>query len=65
MWKCLQVKSRTSIVPFAAILDGRQKLPPDYWREWVRVPYFAVVAFTIGTYFAHPYMLRAAYYLGW
>eukprot|EP00619_Florenciella_sp_RCC1007_P002597 CAMPEP_0205909224 /NCGR_PEP_ID=MMETSP1325-20131115/3738_1 /ASSEMBLY_ACC=CAM_ASM_000708 /TAXON_ID=236786 /ORGANISM="Florenciella sp., Strain RCC1007" /LENGTH=67 /DNA_ID=CAMNT_0053275503 /DNA_START=22 /DNA_END=221 /DNA_ORIENTATION=+ len=38
-----QVESRTSIVPFAAIVDGRQKLPADYWTEWVRLPY-AVIA---------------------
>lgn len=59
------VKERTSVVPFAAILDGRQKLPEDYWKEWLRVPYFAVVAFTVGTYFAHPYLQLAAYKLNW
>ena len=61
----MQVQARTSIVPFAAILDGRQQLPPDYWREWLQVPYFAVVAFTSGTYFAHPYMQQIAYFLDW
>jgi zeta-carotene isomerase len=59
------VKGRTSIVPFAAILDGRQQLPNDYWREWARVPYAAVVVFTLGTYFAHPLMQQAAYLLNW
>jgi zeta-carotene isomerase len=60
-----QVEARTSTVPFAAILDGRQQLPRDYWKEWLRVPYAAVVIFTIGTYYAHPVMQRAAYWLGW
>jgi zeta-carotene isomerase len=59
------VKARTSVIPFAAILDGQQKLPDDYWREWLRVPYAAVVVFTIGAYFAHPYMQLAAYNLNW
>ena len=61
----MQVEARTSVVPFAAILDGRQQLPSDYWREWLRVPYAAVVAFTIGTYYAHPALQWAAYKLGW
>ena len=40
------VAERTSVVPFAAILDGRQTLPPDYWKELVRAPY-ALIA--VGT----------------
>ena len=59
------VKARTSVVPFAAILDGRQTLPPDYWREFARAPYLAVTAFTLGAYFAHPLMQQASYALGW
>jgi zeta-carotene isomerase len=61
----LQVKEETSTVPFAAILDGRQKLPRDYWKEWLRVPYAAVVAFTIGTYYAHPLLQQTARSLNW
>ncbi|GLC43362.1 15-cis-zeta-carotene isomerase [Pleodorina starrii] len=59
------VKARTSVLPFAAILDGRQKLPEDYWREFARAPYFAVTALTIGAYFAHPLMQAASFSLKW
>jgi len=60
-----ELKRRTSVVPFAAIADGRQQLPKDYWREFVRVPYAGVVIFTLGAYWAHPLMQQAAYYLDW
>lgn len=51
------VKAKTSIIPFAAILDGRQQLPQDYiQKELVRIPYVIVAAVTIGAYFAHPFM---------
>eukprot|EP01026_Neomeris_dumetosa_P053418 TRINITY_DN4769_c0_g1_i4.p1 TRINITY_DN4769_c0_g1~~TRINITY_DN4769_c0_g1_i4.p1 ORF type:complete len:348 (-),score=20.65 TRINITY_DN4769_c0_g1_i4:145-1188(-) len=60
-----QIAKSTSILPFAAILDGRQKLPKDYWKEWTRVPYFVITIFTLGAYWAHPYMQRAAYWLNW
>ena len=32
----LAVKERTSTVPGLAILQGRQELPPDYYKELVR-----------------------------
>lgn len=31
-----------------AILEGRQQLPDDYWKEFVRVPYLAVIIFSVG-----------------
>lgn len=61
----LQVKARTSTVPFAAILDGRQKLPDDYWKEFARWPYVAVTCFTLGAYICHPLMQQASYSLHW
>jgi len=60
-----KVKDRTSTIPFAAIVDGRQKLPDDYYKEFLRWPYLAVTLFTLGAYFAHPYMQLAAYKLNW
>lgn len=60
-----EVKQRTSIVPFQAIWEGRQQLPADYYKEWLRPSYWAIVAFTVGTYYAHPLMQRASYWLGW
>lgn len=59
------IRERTSIVPFQAILEGRQELPEDYWKEWVRLPYFVVTAGTIGAYLAHPYMMAGAALLDW
>jgi len=59
------VKSRTSIMPFQAILEGRQVLPPDYYKEFLRMPYLAVTLFTLGAYFAHPVMQSASFYLKW
>ena len=61
----LEVKARTSVVPFLAILEGRQVLPEGYWREWARAPYVAVVAGTTAAYFAHPWMMAGASLLGW
>lgn len=59
------VKARTSTAPFAAILDGRQKLPADYWKEFVRVPYVTITALTLGAYWAHPIMQAASFSLHW
>ncbi|KVI08276.1 NnrU, partial [Cynara cardunculus var. scolymus] len=57
------VKSRTSILPFAAILDGRQKLPKDYYKEFIRLPYLTITGLTLGAYFAHPLMQAASFRL--
>mmetsp|Transcript_11838 Transcript_11838/g.37604 ORF Transcript_11838/g.37604 Transcript_11838/m.37604 type:complete len:379 (-) Transcript_11838:258-1394(-) len=59
------VKSRTSTWPFAAIMDGRQQLPPDYYKEFLRVPYAAIIVFTLGAYFSHPLMQTGAHMLPW
>ena len=59
------VKARTSIVPFQAIWEGRQKLPSYYYREFFRVPYVAVTLLAFGTYWAHPLMQSASHWLGW
>lgn len=59
------VKSRTSVVPFAAILEGRQKLPKDYYKEFIRLPYLAITFVTLGAYFAHPLMQAASFGLHW
>lgn len=48
------VEARTSVMPFAAIVDGRQELPPDFLTEFVSAPYLAVVLFTVGAYTVHP-----------
>lgn len=60
-----EIKKRTSVVPFAAILDGRQELPPDYYKEFLRGPYALVVGGTTAAYFAHPFMQAGAALLDW
>eukprot|EP00967_Tisochrysis_lutea_P146497 scaffold276652_cov36-Tisochrysis_lutea.AAC.2 len=56
----LAVKERTSIIPFAAILEGRQVLPADYYKELIRAPYVLIAVGTMGAYLAHPYMQAGA-----
>ena len=60
-----RVKSVTSVVPFQAVLEGRQVLPRGYWKEWARVPYAVVVGGTCAAYAAHPFMMGGAAWLGW
>ena len=59
------VKRRTSIIPFAAVLDGRQKLPQDYYKEFLRLPYLSITMLTLGAYLAHPLMQVASFRLHW
>jgi zeta-carotene isomerase len=60
------IKSKTSVVPFAAILDGRQELPPDYLtKELLRLPYALVIGGTVAAYYAHPFMQAGAALLHW
>jgi len=59
------IKSKTSVVPFQAIIEGRQELPEDYYKEFLRGPYLVVIGGTIGAYFAHPFMQAGAALLNW
>ncbi|KAL5058221.1 hypothetical protein RYX36_029825 [Vicia faba] len=59
------VKGRTSVVPFLAILDGRQKLPIYFYKEFIRLPYFTITSITLGAYFSHPLMRAASFKLHW
>ena len=54
------MRERTSIVPFQAVLEGRQQLPRDYYKELLRAPYLLIAAGTLGAYAAHPYMQAGA-----
>jgi len=55
-----KIKERTSVIPFQAIIEGRQVLPPDYYKELLRAPYALIAVGTLGAYFAHPYMQAGA-----
>lgn len=54
--------ARTSVVPFAAVADGRQSI---VLSEFLRPAYAGVIAFVVGTYAAHPAMLRLVGNLHW
>jgi uncharacterized membrane protein len=58
----LKVKERTSVMPFAAIVDGRQQL---VWQEFLRPAYVGVALF-VGLFWSlHPLLIRATSHLPW
>ena len=50
------VKARTSVIPFLAIVEGRQKLK---WQEFLRPAYLGVLLFVLLVWWGHPWMLQA------
>jgi uncharacterized membrane protein len=56
------VKARTSIVPFQAVLDGRQQL---VLTEFLRPAYLGVVAFIFLFWWAHPWLIQATTRVSW
>ncbi len=56
------VKERTSIMPFGAILQGRQTLN---WQEFMRFSYLGVVGFIGLLGWAHPWLIDATSRVGW
>jgi uncharacterized membrane protein len=55
-------KARTSVIPFLAILQGRQTLK---WEEFVRPAYLGVIGFTLLLWGAHPLLLKATENVNW
>ena len=53
------------VIPFQAIIEGRQELPSDYYKEFLRGPYALVAGGTIAAYFAHPFMMAGAALFKW
>ncbi|MBD2666669.1 NnrU family protein [Richelia sinica] len=56
------VKQRTSIVPFQAILDGRQSLQ---WHEFLRPAYLGITIFVGLLWWAHPLLIEATSKVQW
>lgn len=56
------VKERTSVIPFLAILQGRQKL---VLHEFLRPAYLGVTAFVLLFWWAHPLLIRATGSIDW
>ena len=54
--------SRTSVIPFLAIFQGRQTLK---WQEFLRPAYLGVAAFVLLFWWAHPILIRATGNVAW
>ncbi|VEP18797.1 putative NnrU protein [Hyella patelloides LEGE 07179] len=57
-----KVKERTSVIPFLAVLDGRQQLK---WQEFLRPAYVGVVAFVMLFWWGHPWLMVATSRVPW
>ncbi len=58
----LAVKARTSIIPFLAILQGRQTFR---WQEFMRPAYLGVAIFVGLLWWSHPLLIVATAQVGW
>ena len=56
------LKQRTSIIPFQAIIDGRQSLN---WEEFLRPAYLGVAIFTGLLWWSHPLLFVATSRIMW
>ena len=63
--KAEAIKEVTSVVPFAAIISGKQVLPKDYYMEFFRLPYATIVIGSVAAYYAHPFMQAGSTLLKW
>ncbi|MBE9098171.1 NnrU family protein [Vacuolonema iberomarrocanum] len=55
-------KARTSVIPFLAILQGRQTFE---WKEFLRPAYAGVAVFIGLLWWAHPFLVRATSHVAW
>eukprot|EP01035_Chromulina_nebulosa_P017538 gene17538-23100_t len=55
----------TSVIPFEAIINGKQQLPSDYYKEFLRLPYLTVTIGVLIAYQAHPFMQAGSALLHW
>ncbi len=58
----LTVKARTSVIPFLALLDGRQSLK---WQEFLRPAYGGVAAFVWLLWWGHPWLMQMSGKVNW
>ncbi|HIK55884.1 MAG TPA: hypothetical protein IGS37_12060 [Synechococcales cyanobacterium M55_K2018_004] len=56
------LKSRTSVIPFLALLQGRQTLE---LKEFLRPAYVGVTGFILLLWWIHPLLIRATENVGW
>lgn len=57
-----ELKQRTSLIPFKAILDGRQSIQ---WVEFLRPSYLGVITFVLLLWWSHPLLLQATSNVKW
>lgn len=57
-----KVKERTSIIPFLAIIQGRQTLE---LQEFLRLSYLGVTLFILGLWKVHPLLISATSLIPW
>jgi uncharacterized membrane protein len=58
----LKVKERTSVIPFLAIIDGRQSLKLG---EFLRLAYLGVTGFIFLLWWGHPWLMQATSKIYW
>jgi len=58
----LTAKARTSVIPFQAILDGRQSLN---WSEFLRPSYLGVTGFILLLWWGHPWLMQVTSQVPW
>lgn len=58
----LKVKDRTSVIPFLAVIDGRQQLQ---WREFLRPAYLGVAGFIALLWWGHPWLMLVTARVNW
>jgi len=58
----LEVKQRTSIIPFQAIIEGKQTLK---WQEFVSPAYLGVLIFVLLFWWSHPWLITATRKIYW
>lgn len=56
------VKERTSVIPFWALIQGKQQLK---WQEFLRPSYVGITLFVLGFWWVHPRLIQATQQLGW
>ncbi len=56
------VKERTSVIPFLAILDGRQSLKV---HEFLRPAYLGVLGFILLLWWGHPWLIQVTAKVSW
>ena len=57
-----KVKARTSIIPFKAIIDGRQTVK---WQEYLRPAYIGVAVFVMIFWWGHPWLMKVTSRVYW